>query len=99
MSDVATQSTGFQPPAFWDSVREMVDGHAPRVFAVVVEFGEQIDAQIIAWGMSLASGTFMTTLDGRNHYSLSEPENALKYIVKRTNVTSHIVWVGGVKSE
>jgi hypothetical protein len=35
---------------FTEVVAEMVADQAPRVLAIVLEYGEHIDAQIIAWG-------------------------------------------------
>nr|CEL16810.1 hypothetical protein [Kibdelosporangium sp. MJ126-NF4] len=77
---------------FTKLMAEMVADQAPRVFAVVLEFGEQIDAQIVAWGMTLDDGAYMTTVDGRNQFVLAEPENVLKYVPSRSNITPHIVW-------
>nr|CEL14300.1 hypothetical protein [Kibdelosporangium sp. MJ126-NF4]CTQ88667.1 hypothetical protein [Kibdelosporangium sp. MJ126-NF4] len=70
----------------------MVADQAPKVFAVVLEFGEQTDAQVVAWGMTLDDGAYMTTVDGRNQFMLAEPENALKYVPSRSNITPHLVW-------
>ncbi|WP_083754050.1 hypothetical protein [Actinosynnema sp. ALI-1.44] len=78
--------------AFEALIAEMVADQAPRVFAVVLEFGEQTDAQIVAWGMTLDDGAYMTTVDGRNQFLLAEPENALNYIPARSNITPHLVW-------
>nr|CEL16806.1 hypothetical protein [Kibdelosporangium sp. MJ126-NF4] len=79
-------------PAFDKLMAEMVADQAPRVFAVVLEFGEQTDAQIVAWGMTLDGGAYMTTVDGRNQFVLAEAENALRYVPSRSNITPHIVW-------
>ena len=71
---------------------EMVADQAPRVFAIVLEYGEQIDAQIISWGMALGESTYVTTVDGRTQYVLADPENALKYVPAPANTTPHLVW-------
>lgn len=71
----------------------MVADHAPRVFAVVLEYGDQIDAKIVAWGLALDDGAYMATVDGRNQYSMTAPESALKYVSARPNTTPHLVWV------
>jgi hypothetical protein len=77
---------------FSDELTEMVADQAPRVFAIVLEFGERVEAEIVAWGMALDTGAYMTTVDGRNQYALAEPENALMYVRRRTNTTPHLVW-------
>ncbi|ONI79489.1 hypothetical protein ALI144C_27220 [Actinosynnema sp. ALI-1.44] len=77
---------------FTTLVSRFVTDQAPRVFAVVVEYGEQTDAEIIGWGMELPCGAYMVTTDGRNQYVLTEPEHALRYVHSRTNTTPHLVW-------
>nr|WP_042198566.1 hypothetical protein [Kibdelosporangium sp. MJ126-NF4]CEL23415.1 hypothetical protein [Kibdelosporangium sp. MJ126-NF4]CTQ96795.1 hypothetical protein [Kibdelosporangium sp. MJ126-NF4] len=77
---------------FTTLVTRFVADQAPRVFAVVVEYGEQTDAEIIAWGMELPHGSYMVTTDGRNQYALTEPDNALRYVPSQTNITPHLVW-------
>ncbi len=77
---------------FTKQVAEMVADQAPKVFAVVLEHGAQLDAQIAAWGIALDEGAFMTTVDGRSQYALAQPENALRYIRHRPEVTPRLVW-------
>ncbi|CAM3994312.1 hypothetical protein KIPE111705_35230 [Kibdelosporangium persicum] len=77
---------------FTTAVAEMVTEHAPRLFAVVLEYGEQTDARVAAWGMTLEDGAYMITADGKNQYVLAEPENALRYVRRHTNITPHLVW-------
>ncbi|ONI75317.1 hypothetical protein ALI144C_38870 [Actinosynnema sp. ALI-1.44] len=75
-------------------ITDMVADQAPRVFAVVLEYGEQTDAKVYAWGMALDDGAYMTANDGRSVYSLADPGNALRYVPRRTNTKPHFVWVG-----
>lgn len=77
---------------FNTAVAEMVADQAPRVFAVVLEYGEQVEAEIAAWGMALDDYAYMTTADGKTQYLLAEPDNALRYVRNRTNITPHLVW-------
>jgi hypothetical protein len=77
---------------FTTLVAEMVADQAPRLFAIVLEYGEQIDAQILGWGMALDESAYVITVDGKNQYLLSEPENALKYVSSHINATPHLVW-------
>jgi hypothetical protein len=98
MSNVTDHPTACPPKPFADRaefaglVAEMVADQAPRVFAVVLEYGERVDAQIVSWGIALDGGAYMTTVDGRNQYSLADPENALKYVPRRPGTTPHLVW-------
>jgi hypothetical protein len=73
-------------------VAEMVLDQRPKLFAVVLEYGNQVDAQIVAWGMALDECAYMTTVDGRNQYALAEPENALRYIRHRPEAVPRLVW-------
>ncbi|ONI74984.1 hypothetical protein ALI144C_40130 [Actinosynnema sp. ALI-1.44] len=74
-------------------VVEMATDQAPRLFGVVLEYGEQTDAQVYAWGMALDDFAYMTTVDGSAQFALEEPENALRYVPRRTNITPHLIWI------
>lgn len=78
---------------FTTLVAEMVADQAPRLFAVVVEFGGHIDGKIVAWGMALNEHTYMTTADGSNQYVLAGPNSALRYVRSHPETTPHLVWV------
>jgi hypothetical protein len=88
MSHATRQST----PDFATLVTEMVTDQAPRLFAVVLELGEQVDGRIVAWGMALDDHAYMTTVDGKNQYVLAEPGNALRYVRSRPGTTPHVIW-------
>ncbi|MBP2325569.1 hypothetical protein JOF56_005954 [Kibdelosporangium banguiense] len=102
MSDTTDMSiAGHSPQSLSDDVdftalvAEMVADQAPRVFAIVLEYGEQIDAQIIAWGVALEESAYAVTVDGKYQYLLEEPENALNYFPCKTGTTPHLVWASG----
>jgi hypothetical protein len=77
---------------FTTLVTEMVTDQAPRLYAVVLELGAQVDGQIVAWGMALDDHACMTTTDGRNQYVLTEAGNALRYVRSRPGTTPRLVW-------
>ncbi|MFC0115373.1 hypothetical protein [Kibdelosporangium aridum] len=77
---------------FVSLIKQIVSDQAPPLFAVVLEYGEGTDAEIIAWGIALDDSAYMITADGRNQYALAKPENALNYVRSRTNTTPHLVW-------
>ncbi|CAM3445672.1 hypothetical protein KIPE111705_09060 [Kibdelosporangium persicum] len=77
----------------------MVADQAPRVFAVVLEYGEHVDAKVVAWGMALDDGAYVITADGRNQYALASPENALRYVRGRNDTTPHLVWADPAQNE
>lgn len=95
-ADISTASHTAQPQVdstdFTTLVSKMVTDQAPRVFAIVLEYGEQIDAQVIGWGMALDESAYVTTVDGRTQYVVAVPENALKYVISPTNTTPRLVW-------
>nr|CTQ90883.1 hypothetical protein [Kibdelosporangium sp. MJ126-NF4] len=73
---------------------DMVARQVPKVFAVVIASGhlDDDDAHVVAWGMTLDDGAYMTTVDGRNQFLLAEPENALRYIRHLPESRSYLVW-------
>jgi hypothetical protein len=77
---------------FMTLVAEMVADQAPRLFAVVLEFGDESEGRVAAWGMAFDDHAYMTTADGRNQYALAEPENALRYVRRHPDITPHLVW-------
>ncbi|MFC0107912.1 hypothetical protein [Kibdelosporangium aridum] len=64
----------------------------PRLFAVVIEPDDDIDAEVIGWGMALDDDAHMVSADGRNYYALADAENALNYVRSAPNVVPHLVW-------
>jgi hypothetical protein len=78
---------------FTNLIAAMVADHAPRLFAIVIEQGERLDAAITAWGLALDNGAFAITADGKNQYLLTTPEHALHYVRRTANTTPRLVWV------
>lgn len=91
--DSTPTSPGANEHDFTRDVREMVAEHAPRRFALVLEYGDKFDAEVYAWGIALDVAAYMTTVDGKNQYSMASAEGAVKYAPRRPNVTPHLVWV------
>jgi hypothetical protein len=101
MSNTAEQVAAYrghdcQPVAdraeFTELIAEMVSDQAPRVFAIVVEYGDRVEAQVAAWGLALDESAYMITTDGKNQFHLTEPENAVKYVRGRSGTVAHLVW-------
>jgi hypothetical protein len=57
------------------SEEEFAD-EAPRVFALVEEYGERIDGRIVAWGMTFDDHVEVVSVNGGLHASLPSPERA-----------------------
>ncbi|GAA1968856.1 hypothetical protein [Amycolatopsis minnesotensis] len=80
---------------FEDLVRNMVATFAPRLFAVVQEYGEHVDARIAAWGIAFddEDGAEVISVDGGLRMSVGSPERALVGFVQRPEVSARVVWV------
>jgi hypothetical protein len=74
-------------------IAEMVADQAPRLFAVVMVHGEQVDMQVAAWGMAFDDYAYMASADGKNQFFLEQPENALRYIRPDVGAKPQLIWV------
>ena len=76
---------------FAQEVRELVADEAPRVFALVEEYGERVDGRIVAWGMAFNDCAEVVSVDGGLHLSLASPERAHRVFSRRRKI--RLVWV------
>lgn len=79
---------------FADLLAEMVADEAPRIFAVVQEYGTRADGVIAAWGMAFEDHAEVVGVDGGLRMSLRAPERALRGF-RRPHITPRLVWVDG----
>ncbi len=84
---------------FAEGVRELVASSAPRVFALVEEYGERVDGWVIFWGMAfddeeraeVVSADFCSSgLGVRSFGSFSSAERAQQTYSRRRKV--RLVW-------
>jgi hypothetical protein len=75
-------------------VAEMVADWAPRLFAVVQEYGTRMDARIAAWGLAHEDGVDVIGVGNSVRLSASRPEDMLRYYNRRDRITARIVWPG-----
>jgi hypothetical protein len=78
---------------FAEVMEGMVATFAPRLFAIVQEYGERVDGRIAAWGMAFADNVEVVGVDGRLRLSMRSPERALMRFGRRPHVSAHVVWV------
>ncbi|MGH3873262.1 MAG: hypothetical protein ACRDSR_17415 [Pseudonocardiaceae bacterium] len=78
---------------FAQELAELVADEAPRLFAVVQEYGERADGWIAAWGMAFEDHAEVVGLDRPINLHLSAPENACRVFSRRPHITAHVVWV------
>ena len=78
---------------FTELIDEMVAEEAPRLFAVVQEYGERVDGWVAAWGMAFEDYAKIVGLDSHVHVSLGSPERATRMFSRRPHITARLVWV------
>ena len=74
-------------------LKGMVSANAPRMFAVVQEWGDRVDARIAAWGLAFDDRTQVVGVDGGIHLGGPAPEDALRVYGFGTRITPRLVWV------
>ncbi|PPK67836.1 hypothetical protein V5P93_007178 [Actinokineospora auranticolor] len=79
-------------PEFTAIMTGAVADEAPRVFAVVEEIGDRVDARIAAWGMAFPDHAEIVATHRSLRMSLAAPENALPLFTKPNYTKAHIVW-------
>lgn len=77
-------------------VHEMVTDEAPRLFAVVQEYGERADGRIAAWGMAFGDHAEIVTVEGRTRMRVPCVERAVRRFAQRPHVSVRLVWVGAL---
>jgi hypothetical protein len=70
----------------------MIADEAPRLFAVVQEYGERVDGRIAAWGMAFDDHTEVVSVAGGMRMSLQVPENALRVFTFGSHIRARLVW-------
>lgn len=78
---------------FAELVAEMVAGAAPRLFAVVQEYGERSDGWIAAWGMAFEDHVEVVSVNDAAVTSLRSLEHAVGGFSDPPNITARVVWV------
>ncbi|SNR49439.1 hypothetical protein SAMN06265360_107163 [Haloechinothrix alba] len=78
---------------FAELLEGMVADDAPRVFAVVQEFGDRVDARIAGWGIAFDDRVEVIGVDGDVRMSLREPEDALRRFRRGSRIGARVVWV------
>lgn len=71
---------------------EMVADQAPRVFAVVQEYGDRLDGRIAAWGMAFDESVAVFGTSGTMFVSPRSPEDMTDRFRGGADVTPRVVW-------
>lgn len=80
------------PDRFDQVLESMVADHAPRVFAIVQEYGDRVDARIAAWGIAFDDRAEVIDTDGCLRMGLHTPEEALFGFHVGTHIHPRLIW-------
>lgn len=92
-ADPATLTPLCDEAEFAQEIAELVADEAPRLFAVVQEYGERADGWIAAWGMAFENCAKVFGVDRGLYLSLRSPERAVRAFSHGPHITAHLVWV------
>lgn len=76
---------------FVQLIQEMVTEEAPRLFAIVQEYGERVDAEVVGWGLSFADRAVAFDTTGRT-MMLRTAENATRLFRRGPYVRPRLCW-------
>ncbi|SFT81919.1 hypothetical protein SAMN04487904_10994 [Actinopolyspora lacussalsi subsp. righensis] len=79
---------------FAELMSGMVTDNAPRVFAVVREYGERVDARVAAWGMAFEDHAEVVAVDGTVRMRVAGPEQAARRFRFGSHIGARVVWPG-----
>lgn len=83
-------------------VHEVAHEEAPRLFAIVEEYGEQESVRVAGYGVAFEDRAEVSSVEGGFHLSSQSAENArtLFEISSRSAGTrrAHVVWLDGAGS-
>ncbi|RKT53023.1 hypothetical protein [Saccharothrix australiensis] len=85
-------SPSFPEGEFGALIWAMVNDNAPRVFAVVQEYGEREDARVGAWGLAFPERAEVVSVEGTFRMGAQSPEGALR-MFESPGVRARVVWV------
>lgn len=91
--DPATLSPLCDEAEFAQEIAELVAEEAPRLFAVVQEYGERVDGRIAAWGLAFEDYADVIGLNHNIYVGLRSPERAVRIFSHHPHITAHVVWV------
>jgi hypothetical protein len=77
---------------FAQLLAEMVADCVPKLFAVVEEYGDRVDAACVAWGMAFEDCAFVVSDDGTLKFCVSSPERALRFFARGTFIRPRLIW-------
>jgi hypothetical protein len=82
---------------FAEEINALVAEEAPRLFAVVQEYGERADGCIAAWGMAFENYAKVVGVNRRLCRNLPSPEHAAHAFTQGPHITTRVVWVNSIE--
>lgn len=79
-------------PEFAAILASMVADEAPRLFAVVQEYGTRVDARIAGWGVAFDDHAEAFSIERTQRMSLRAPEDALRMFNFGSHIRARLVW-------
>ncbi|MGH3900040.1 MAG: hypothetical protein ACRDTA_17730 [Pseudonocardiaceae bacterium] len=96
LDEFVSDPSGLTPvcdePEFTTILEEMVADEAPRLFAVVQEYGDRVDGRIAAWGMAFDDHAEVVSVKRGLRMSLPASENALRLFKFGNHIQARLVW-------
>jgi hypothetical protein len=81
------------PQEYENIIQEMVREDAPRRFAVVQDWGTNVDGRIAAWGIVLNDRTVILDAETGSRTIVSSIRLALRLYGRKPHTTARICWV------
>ncbi|MGH3829314.1 MAG: hypothetical protein ACRDRS_02510 [Pseudonocardiaceae bacterium] len=80
-------------PGFAAILESMVADEAPRLFAIVQEYGERVDRRIAAWGIAFDDHAEVASVDRGIRGKLCVLEDALRLFNFGSHIRARLVWL------
>jgi hypothetical protein len=77
---------------FSELLASYVADNAPRLFAVVQEYGTRVNARIAGWGLARDGRFDVIGTDSTVYLGASGPDDLLRLFRMGDHVTAHLVW-------
>lgn len=77
---------------FAEMVAGMVADNAPRLFAIVAEYGDRVDAKCAAWGMAFEDCVYAVDVPSNGLHIAQTVESVLRRFRVSAHVTPRLVW-------
>ncbi|MFC6088232.1 hypothetical protein [Saccharothrix lopnurensis] len=86
----------WSPEEFADIMRELAREEAPRLFAIVEEYGDRVDARVAGYGVAFAGRVDANSVEGNFPLRTESAEGARKVFEigsRPRGVRVHLVWL------